>query len=67
MAVYSGVLGLLTLGLPLVYFYGKRIRAFTGGKLDGTYSNKDDEGNGFARPPSDVEMVHVPVGKNEVE
>lgn len=32
-AVYSGALALLALGLPLVYIYGKRIRAFTAGKL----------------------------------
>lgn len=31
--IYSGALGITALGLPLVYFYGKRIRAFTAGKL----------------------------------
>lgn len=44
-AIYAGILAFTTLGLPLVYFYGKRIRAFTAGKLDKTYSKEetDDE------------------------
>lgn len=33
-AVYSGALGVACLGLPLVYFYGKRIRAWTAGRLE---------------------------------
>lgn len=36
-SIYAGVQALLTLGLPLVYFYGKRIRRYTGGKLDAAY------------------------------
>lgn len=32
-SIYSGVLAITTLGLPLVYIYGKKIRAFTAGKL----------------------------------
>lgn len=31
--IYSGALGITALGLPLVYFYGKKIRAFTAGNL----------------------------------
>lgn len=44
-AIYAGALAFMTLGLPLVYIYGKRIRAFTAGKLDKTYvtENMDDE------------------------
>lgn len=34
--IYSGALGIAALGWPLVYFYGKRIRAFTAGKLGPT-------------------------------
>lgn len=34
--IYSGALGVATLGWPLVYFYGKRIRAFTAGKSSPT-------------------------------
>ncbi|KAF3768741.1 MFS general substrate transporter [Cryphonectria parasitica EP155] len=30
--IYAAALGIVTLGLPLVYFYGKKIRAFTAGK-----------------------------------
>lgn len=33
-SIYAGALAIMTLGLPLVYIYGKRIRAFTAGKLD---------------------------------
>lgn len=32
-SIYSGALGIMTLGLPFVYFYGKKIRGFTSGKL----------------------------------
>lgn len=74
MAIYSGVLGLLSLGLPLVYIYGKRIRAFTGGKLDGggggggTHDAKEGDGNAFPAPlSSDEEGVHVPAAKDEVD
>lgn len=35
-SIYSGVLGFVSLGLPLVYYYGKRIRAYTAGKLHST-------------------------------
>lgn len=47
-AIYAGALAFATLGLPLVYFYGKRIRAFTAGKLDRTYmeaTSMEDESN----------------------
>lgn len=33
-AIYSGALAIASLGLPLVYIYGKRIRKYTSGKLD---------------------------------
>ncbi len=32
--IYSAALGIATLGLPLVYVYGKRMRAWTGGRLE---------------------------------
>lgn len=32
-SIYAGALGIASLGLPFVYFYGKRIRAFTAGTL----------------------------------
>lgn len=37
-SIYAGALAFMTLGLPLVYIYGKRIRAFTAGKLNKTYT-----------------------------
>ncbi|CAN8100481.1 unnamed protein product [Discula destructiva] len=40
-AIYSGALAAATLGLPFVYFYGKRIRAFTGGRLDRAYAREE--------------------------
>ena len=33
-AYYSAALAAASLGLPLVYIYGKRIRAWTGGRLE---------------------------------
>lgn len=45
-AIYAGALGVTTLGLPFVYIYGKRIRAFTGGKLDkSSFREETDDEN----------------------
>lgn len=73
-AIYSGALAFLSLGLPLVYIYGKRIRAFTGGKLAGAYAEEEREaaaGMGVVAEederdsPAPEELSHVSVGKSE--
>lgn len=47
--IYSGALGIASLGLPVVYLYGKRIRAFTAGKLDraaaASFARRHDRGS----------------------
>ncbi|TLS22097.1 uncharacterized protein PpBr36_09239 [Pyricularia pennisetigena] len=49
--IYSIALGVACLGLPFVYFYGKRIRMWTAGRLDPplpTGKKFDEEGAGIA-------------------
>lgn len=38
-SIYAGALAVASLGLPLVYVYGKRIRKYTSRKLDSSSSN----------------------------
>lgn len=66
-AIYAGALAIISLGMPLVYFYGKRIRKFTGGKLDAAYTKEevvDDEEN--KSPTDDVVSQRVPIGKSDI-
>lgn len=49
--IYSIALGIACLGLPFVYFYGKRIRMWTAGRLEPplpTGKKFDEEGAGIA-------------------
>jgi hypothetical protein len=41
--IYSGALAIACLGLPLVYIYGKRIRAWTAGQLEPSIVGKELE------------------------
>ena len=48
-AIYAGALAAASMGLPLVYFFGKRIRSWTAGRLDATVARPldDDEAKGI--------------------
>lgn len=66
-AIYAGALAIVSLGMPLVYFYGKRIRKFTGGKLDGHYIKEEvvyDEENKLAKEY--VTSQRVQIGKPDI-
>lgn len=63
--VYSGALGGVSLlGGPLVYVYGKRIRAFTAGKLRG-WDPAHAGGTGPAMPTSPTSATGI-VERREV-
>lgn len=32
-AIYAAIISVLALGMPIVYMYGKRLRAWTGGRV----------------------------------
>lgn len=50
-SIYAGALAAATLGWPIMYFYGKKIRAFTGGKLNRTYLGVEDAGDEESKTP----------------
>ena len=37
-AIYGGIMGDFALGGPIMYIYGKRIRAWTAGRLESPYN-----------------------------
>jgi hypothetical protein len=47
-AIFAGALGGVSLALPLIYFYGKRIRRWTAGQLEASLKIMDDEAKGIA-------------------
>lgn len=42
-AIYSGIMLLFSLMLPAVYKYGKRMRLWSAGKLEGSSASQDAE------------------------
>lgn len=55
-AIYGGIMAAFALGGPIMYIYGKRIRAWTAGRLESPYNQMQVDAE-KARGPSDEKKV----------